>query len=197
MMVPLLLGARPPWGGLGRPVRGSAALGWARPPDSVSAAAGGGRGRLSPPRCTQVTPTGARRQRVSVGPVHTAARQSHHQHSARVWFEVYQAEVYCKAKHLEVREAELRKQDLFYRQQVARLEERSAQFYKVTTENYHKAADHVNGKFRRYETHPVCAELQGEILKCYQENGGRTLQCSGIAARYLECVDGSKQDKDP
>ncbi|CAL8386492.1 unnamed protein product, partial [Gadus morhua 'NCC'] len=97
------------------------------------------------------------------------------------------------AKHLEVREAELRKQDLFYRQQVARLEERSAQFYKVTTENYHKAADHVNGKFRRYETHPVCAELQGEILKCYQENAGKTLQCSGIAARYLECVDGSKQ----
>ncbi|XP_030197327.1 coiled-coil-helix-coiled-coil-helix domain containing 3a isoform X4 [Gadus morhua] len=104
-------------------------------------------------------------------------------------------EVYCKAKHLEVREAELRKQDLFYRQQVARLEERSAQFYKVTTENYHKAADHVNGKFRRYETHPVCAELQGEILKCYQENAGKTLQCSGIAARYLECVDGSKQNK--
>ncbi|KAK1906492.1 MICOS complex subunit Mic19, partial [Dissostichus eleginoides] len=78
------------------------------------------------------------------------------------------------AKQLGAREADLKKQDAFYREQVARLEERcpmegdkgqlpsfsnfksqlhagpretkasackSAQFYKVTTENYHKAAD--------------------------------------------------------
>ncbi|KAK5605613.1 hypothetical protein CRENBAI_009366 [Crenichthys baileyi] len=52
------------------------------------------------------------------------------------------------AKQLGAREADLKKQDAFYREQVARLEERSAQFYKVTTENYHKAADQVNAKFK-------------------------------------------------
>lgn len=99
------------------------------------------------------------------------------------------------AKQLEAREADLKKQDAFYREQVARLEERSAQFYKVTTENYHKAADQVNAKFKRYETYPVCADLQGQILACYRENVGKTLNCSNIAALYLQCVNNNKQNK--
>ncbi|XP_062299517.1 coiled-coil-helix-coiled-coil-helix domain containing 3a isoform X1 [Scomber scombrus] len=99
------------------------------------------------------------------------------------------------AKQLEAREADLQKQDVFYREQVARLEERSAQFYKVTTENYHKAADQVNAKFKRYEMYPVCADLQGQILACYKENTGKTLNCSNIAARYLQCVNNNKQNK--
>uniref|UniRef100_A0A3B5A969 Coiled-coil-helix-coiled-coil-helix domain-containing protein 3, mitochondrial-like n=1 Tax=Stegastes partitus TaxID=144197 RepID=A0A3B5A969_9TELE len=97
------------------------------------------------------------------------------------------------AKQLEAREADLKKQDAFYREQVARLEERSAQFYKVTTENYHKAADQVNAKFRRYELYPVCADLQGQILACYKDNVGKTLHCSNIAAQYLQCVNDAKQ----
>ncbi|XP_044042394.1 coiled-coil-helix-coiled-coil-helix domain containing 3a isoform X3 [Siniperca chuatsi] len=99
------------------------------------------------------------------------------------------------AKQLEAREADLKKQDAFYREQVARLEERSAQFYKVTTENYHKAADQVNAKFKRYEMYPVCADLQGQILACYRENVGKTLHCSNIAALYLQCVNNNKQNK--
>ncbi|XP_035534354.1 coiled-coil-helix-coiled-coil-helix domain containing 3a isoform X3 [Morone saxatilis] len=97
------------------------------------------------------------------------------------------------AKQLEAREADLKKQDAFYREQVARLEERSAQFYKVTTENYHKAADQVNAKFKRYEMYPVCADLQGQILACYKENVGKTLNCSNIASLYLQCVNNAKQ----
>lgn len=99
------------------------------------------------------------------------------------------------AKQLAAREADLNKQDAFYREQVARLEERSAQFYKVTTENYHKAADQVNAKFKRYEAYPVCADLQGQILACYKENVGKTLNCSNIAALYLQCVNNAKQNK--
>ncbi|CAN9508200.1 unnamed protein product [Ophioblennius macclurei] len=99
------------------------------------------------------------------------------------------------AKQLEAREADLLKQDAFYREQVARLEERSAQFYKVTTENYHRAADDINAKFRRYEVYPVCADLQGQILACYKENAGKTLNCSNIAALYLQCVNNTKQNK--
>lgn len=99
------------------------------------------------------------------------------------------------AKQLGAREADLNKQDAFYREQVARLEERSAQFYKVTTENYHKAADHVNAKFKRYEAYPVCADLQGQILACYKENVGKTLNCSNIATLYLQCVNNTKQNK--
>uniref|UniRef100_A0A3Q0SQD8 Coiled-coil-helix-coiled-coil-helix domain containing 3a n=1 Tax=Amphilophus citrinellus TaxID=61819 RepID=A0A3Q0SQD8_AMPCI len=97
------------------------------------------------------------------------------------------------AKQLEAKEADLKKQDAFYREQVARLEERSSQFYKVTSENFHKAADQVNAKFRRYDVYPVCADLQEQILTCYKENVGKTLHCSNIAARYLQCVNNAKQ----
>lgn len=99
------------------------------------------------------------------------------------------------AKQLEAIEADLQRRDTFYRDQVARLEERSAQFYKVTNENYHKAADEVNAKYKRYEVYPVCAELQGQILACYRENAGKTLHCSNIAALYLQCVNQAKLDK--
>ncbi|XP_049330966.1 coiled-coil-helix-coiled-coil-helix domain containing 3a isoform X2 [Astyanax mexicanus] len=98
------------------------------------------------------------------------------------------------AKQLEARDQELRKQDAFYREQVAKLEQRSAQFYKVTNENYHKAADEVNAKFKRYEISPVCTDLQGQILKCYRENTGKTLLCSNIASQYLQCVNSAKQN---
>ncbi|XP_038154476.1 coiled-coil-helix-coiled-coil-helix domain containing 3a isoform X1 [Cyprinodon tularosa] len=100
-----------------------------------------------------------------------------------------------KAKQLEAREADLKKQDAFYREQVARLEERSAQLYKVTTENYHKAADEINAKFKRYEVNPVCGDLQGQILGCYKDNVGKTLNCSNIAALYLQCVNDAKQNQ--
>lgn len=46
---------------------------------------------------------------------------------------------------------------------------------------------------RRYEVYPVCADLQGQILACYKENVGKTLNCSNIAALYLQCVNNSKQ----
>nr|XP_057933703.1 coiled-coil-helix-coiled-coil-helix domain containing 3a isoform X4 [Doryrhamphus excisus] len=102
-------------------------------------------------------------------------------------------EIGLKAKQLEAKEADLHKQEVFYREQVARLEEKSAQFYKVTTENYHTAADQVNAKFKRYEAYPVCADLQGQILACYNQNAGKTLHCSNIAALYLQCVNNAKQ----
>ncbi|XP_072530009.1 coiled-coil-helix-coiled-coil-helix domain containing 3a isoform X3 [Salminus brasiliensis] len=100
-----------------------------------------------------------------------------------------------KAKQLEERDRELRKQDAFYKEQVAKLEQRSAQFYKVSNENYHKAADEMNAKFKRYEISPVCTDLQGQILKCYRENAGKTLLCSNIASLYLQCVNNAKQNK--
>ncbi|KAG1952993.1 coiled-coil-helix-coiled-coil-helix domain containing 3a isoform X8 [Pimephales promelas] len=104
-----------------------------------------------------------------------------------------QAQIY--ARQLEERDKELRKQDTFYREQVAKLKERSGEFYKVSNDNFHKAADEVNAKFKRYEISPVCTDLQGQILKCYRENAGKTLLCSNIASQYLQCVNNAKQDK--
>ncbi|XP_028929178.1 MICOS complex subunit MIC19 isoform X1 [Ornithorhynchus anatinus] len=98
-----------------------------------------------------------------------------------------------KAKQLEEKDRAMKKQDAFYKEQLARLEERSAEFYKVTTEQYKKAADEVESKFKRYETHPVCADLQAKILQCYRQNSQQTLNCSALASEYLHCVNHAKE----
>ncbi|CAF97237.1 unnamed protein product [Tetraodon nigroviridis] len=49
----------------------------------------------------------------------------------------------------------------------------------------------------RYDIHPVCADLQGQILTCYKDNVGKTLNCSSIAALYLQCVNNAKQVPEP
>ncbi|XP_063179777.1 MICOS complex subunit MIC19 isoform X4 [Chroicocephalus ridibundus] len=97
------------------------------------------------------------------------------------------------AKQLEEKDRELKKHDAYYKEQLARLEERSAQFYKVTTEQYQKAADEVSARFKRYESHPICADLQDKILQCYRQHAQETLSCSALASQYLHCVNHAKQ----
>ncbi|XP_008572656.1 PREDICTED: coiled-coil-helix-coiled-coil-helix domain-containing protein 3, mitochondrial isoform X2 [Galeopterus variegatus] len=97
------------------------------------------------------------------------------------------------AKQLEEKDRVIKKQDAFYKEQLARLEERSAEFYKVTTEQYQKAAEEVEAKFKRYESHPVCADLQAKILQCYRQNTHQTLSCSALASQYMQCVNQAKQ----
>ncbi|KAB0344486.1 hypothetical protein FD754_021412 [Muntiacus muntjak] len=87
----------------------------------------------------------------------------------------------------------IKKQDAFYKEQLARLEERSSEFYKVTTEQYQKAAEEVEAKFKRYEYHPVCADLQAQILQCYHQNTQQTLSCSALASQNMHCVNQTKQ----
>ncbi|XP_052373197.1 coiled-coil-helix-coiled-coil-helix domain containing 3a isoform X12 [Oncorhynchus keta] len=84
------------------------------------------------------------------------------------------------AKQLELRDQELKKQDAFYREQVARLEDRSAQFYKLSTENYHKAADGINAKFKSYtETQPKtpnCKQCRCRSTVARKNSLGRNLE---------------------
>ncbi|XP_039245149.1 MICOS complex subunit MIC19 isoform X1 [Pipra filicauda] len=102
-------------------------------------------------------------------------------------------DIEVKARQLEEKDRELKKHDAYYKEQLARLEERSAQFYKVTTEQYQKAADEVSARFKRYESHPVCADLQEKILQCYRQHARETLSCSALANQYLRCVNHAKQ----
>ncbi|KAM4874979.1 MICOS complex subunit MIC19 isoform 3-T3 [Thomomys bottae] len=98
-----------------------------------------------------------------------------------------------KAKQLEEKDRMIKRQDAFYKEQLARLEERSSEFYKVTTEQYQKAAEEVEAKFKRYEYHPVCADLQAKILQCYRQNTQKTLSCSALASQYMLCVNHAKK----
>lgn len=48
-------------------------------------------------------------------------------------------------------------------------------------------------RVRRFSFQPVCGDLQSQILKCYRENTGKTLDCSSIASAYMQCVDDAKK----
>ncbi|KAL1782324.1 MICOS complex subunit MIC19 [Sigmodon hispidus] len=102
-----------------------------------------------------------------------------------------------KAKHLawqlEEKDRVIWKQDVFYKQQLARLEEWSSEFYKVTSEEYQKAAEEVEVKCKWYGYHPVCADLPTKIFQCYCQNTQQTLSCSTLASQYIHCVNHAKQ----
>ncbi|KAK7121905.1 hypothetical protein R3I93_022865 [Phoxinus phoxinus] len=99
------------------------------------------------------------------------------------------------AQKLEEKEKDLENQDALFREQIAKMQEKAAQFTKVTAENYRKGLEDANNRFRRYQIKPVCLDLQSQIMKCYSENKGQTMSCSNIASLYIQCVDRAKQDK--
>ncbi|KAL4625103.1 MICOS complex subunit MIC19 [Arapaima gigas] len=63
--------------------------------------------------------------------------------------ELLQAQFY--AQQLEERDQELRKREAFYVDQLGKLEERNTEFDRVTMENYHKTAEVISSRFKRYE----------------------------------------------
>uniref|UniRef100_A0A8C7YU52 Coiled-coil-helix-coiled-coil-helix domain containing 3b n=1 Tax=Oryzias sinensis TaxID=183150 RepID=A0A8C7YU52_9TELE len=99
------------------------------------------------------------------------------------------------ARKLEEKEEELKKREELRKKQVAKLEAKCAQFYRVSAESFQKGKEETESRFLRFNIQPVCGDLQSQILKCYKENAGRTLMCSSIASAYMQCVNKAKKDK--
>uniref|UniRef100_A0A671K6Y1 Vegetative cell wall protein gp1-like n=1 Tax=Sinocyclocheilus anshuiensis TaxID=1608454 RepID=A0A671K6Y1_9TELE len=99
------------------------------------------------------------------------------------------------AQKLEEKEKDLENQDALFREQIAKMQEKMAQFTKVTAENYKKGLEDAHNRFGRCQIKPVCSDLQSQILKCYAENKGQTMSCSNIASLYIQCVGRARQDK--
>ncbi|XP_053742322.1 uncharacterized protein LOC128771163 [Synchiropus splendidus] len=98
-----------------------------------------------------------------------------------------------KARKLEERELELKKRNDLYAQHLSKLEAKCADFYKVAAENFQKGKEETQRRFARYDSQPVCGDLQNQVLKCYLENPGKSLSCSRIASAYMQCVDNAKK----
>uniref|UniRef100_A0A8B9LXA7 Coiled-coil-helix-coiled-coil-helix domain containing 6 n=1 Tax=Accipiter nisus TaxID=211598 RepID=A0A8B9LXA7_9AVES len=98
------------------------------------------------------------------------------------------------AVELQGREAELKRQEAFYKEQLARIEKKNAEIYKLTSEQYQEAATKAEEWIKRRNTDPVCASLQSEILKCYQENKREVLKCSELAKEYQRCVSAAQKE---
>uniref|UniRef100_A0A8D2NFR7 Coiled-coil-helix-coiled-coil-helix domain containing 6 n=1 Tax=Zonotrichia albicollis TaxID=44394 RepID=A0A8D2NFR7_ZONAL len=90
-------------------------------------------------------------------------------------------------------EANLRRQEAFYQEQLARIERKNAEIYKMTSEQYQEAAAKAEERIKRRNADPICANLQSEILKCYQENKREVLKCSELAKEYQRCVSAAQK----
>ncbi|XP_043083799.1 coiled-coil-helix-coiled-coil-helix domain containing 3b isoform X2 [Puntigrus tetrazona] len=98
------------------------------------------------------------------------------------------------AQKLEEKEKDLENQDALFQEQIAKMQEKMAQFTKVTAENHKKGLEDAHNRFRRCKIKPVCSDLQSQILKCYAENKGQTMSCSSIASLYIQCVERVRQE---
>ncbi|XP_015203531.1 MICOS complex subunit mic25a isoform X3 [Lepisosteus oculatus] len=99
-----------------------------------------------------------------------------------------------KAKQLERKEAELKLLDTFYKEQLAHLEKKNIEYYKLTSEQFHEAAAQAEAHVKKRRVEPLCSNLQSEILRCYRENKEQTLNCSDLAKEYMQCINAAKKN---
>ncbi|XP_040850851.1 MICOS complex subunit MIC25 [Ochotona curzoniae] len=92
------------------------------------------------------------------------------------------------ARELESREAELRRRDSFYKEQLGRLEKQNAEMYKLSSQQFHEAASKAESKIKPRRVEPVCSALQAQILRCYRDNLHEALLCSDLVKTYQHCV---------
>uniref|UniRef100_A0A8C3RKW4 Coiled-coil-helix-coiled-coil-helix domain containing 6 n=1 Tax=Chelydra serpentina TaxID=8475 RepID=A0A8C3RKW4_CHESE len=98
------------------------------------------------------------------------------------------------ARELQCKEAELKRRDAFCKEQLARIERKNTEIYKLTSEQFHEAATGAENHIKGRNTEPLCAGLQSEILKCYQENKHEVLKCSELAKEYQRCVSAAQKE---
>ncbi|XP_059796524.1 MICOS complex subunit MIC25 isoform X1 [Balaenoptera ricei] len=92
------------------------------------------------------------------------------------------------AGELERREAELRRRDALYKEQLGRLERQNVETYRLSSQQFHKAASKMEGAIKPRRVEPVCSGLQAQILRCYREHLQEVLLCADLVKAYQHCV---------
>nr|XP_031532223.1 MICOS complex subunit MIC25 isoform X2 [Vicugna pacos] len=92
------------------------------------------------------------------------------------------------AKELESREAELRRRDAFYKEQLGRLEKQNVETYRLSSQQFHEAASKMEGAIKPRRLEPVCSGLQAQILHCYRDHLQEVLLCADLVKAYQHCV---------
>lgn len=71
---------------------------------------------------------------------------------------------------------------------------RIAGYERNLADSFEKASKEVDELFRqRYQTLPVCTDLQSQVGKCYKENPRLPLKCSDIVNQYIKCVESERK----
>ncbi|KAM5219134.1 MICOS complex subunit MIC25 isoform 2-T2 [Hipposideros larvatus] len=92
------------------------------------------------------------------------------------------------ARELESQEAELRRCDTFYKEQLGHIEKKNAEMYKLSSQQFHEAASKMEGTIKPRMLEPACSGLQAQILHCYRDHLHEVLLCSDLVKAYQHCV---------
>ncbi|XP_061781295.1 uncharacterized protein [Nerophis lumbriciformis] len=99
------------------------------------------------------------------------------------------------AHQLEEKEEALKRRNALHKEHVVQLESKCVEFFKASAESFQKGKEETHRRFARFNIQPVCGDLQSQILKCYQEQPGKTLTCSKIASAYMQCVEQAQKSQ--
>lgn len=97
------------------------------------------------------------------------------------------------ARELENREAELSRRDTFYKEQQGRIQEKNAEIYKLSSQQFHEAASKAENTIKPRTVEPVCSGLQAQILRCYRDHLHEVLLCSDLVKAYQHCVSTARK----
>ncbi|XP_013912070.1 PREDICTED: MICOS complex subunit mic25-like [Thamnophis sirtalis] len=92
------------------------------------------------------------------------------------------------AKELQWKDEELKRRETFYKEQLAKMEKKNSEIYKLTLDQYNEAVTNAEDQIRKRNTQPICANLQEAIMECYNENKQQVLNCSELVKEYQRCV---------
>ena len=75
-------------------------------------------------------------------------------------------------------------------------DKRILEYEKQLLTNFDKASKEVENMFKeRYQTVPVCYDLQKDVSACYTTNKNQPLQCLDIANQFMKCVEKERQNR--
>ncbi|XP_056380850.1 MICOS complex subunit MIC25 isoform X3 [Hyla sarda] len=140
----------------------------------------------------------AKRERETAQELYSSAilREKNYTNQERVRTEQLPADLDEWAKKLQCKEEELKKLDAFHKEQLASIEKKNLEIYKLTAEQFHTAATNAEYRVKKRSYDPVCMNLQSNILKCYTANRQELLNCSDLAKEYRACVrEAQKSEK--
>ncbi|KAI2663191.1 MICOS complex subunit mic25a [Labeo rohita] len=102
-------------------------------------------------------------------------------------------ELSARARQLKKKEYELKHLEQFYKEQLQLMEKKNTEFYQQTLHMYEQEAVKAEATVKPRHVSPICAELQSQVLSCYQLNRHQTLHCSQLAKDYMNCINTSKK----
>ncbi|KAM4721884.1 MICOS complex subunit MIC25 [Rhinophrynus dorsalis] len=121
-------------------------------------------------------------------------REKNYTNQERIRAEHLPADLDEWAKELERKEAELKRLDSFHKEQLASIEKKNLEIYRLTAEQFHTAATNAEFRIKKRSYDPVCMDLQSNILKCYKDNSQELLNCSDLAKEYRSCVSAAQKN---